>query len=170
MDGSLCIVAPHWHQACSTLSDERTRNGLINVAGLRCGLRPKRSDDLEGSLSDIFPVYRLDPGLGKEQERKLRCQLRPTKRRRGNGSTPRLKSRIAPLSGNRLGSHKRHGFRREETDRSTFSDASRCFMPSARLIPATDYNRPLFQAVPVADYFSLGRTILLAFQQCKLKG
>ena len=81
MDGSLCIVAPHWHQACSTLSDERTRNGLINVAGLRCGLRPKRSDDLEQSLSDIFPVYRLDPALGKEQERKFAMLATPNEKK-----------------------------------------------------------------------------------------
>ena len=81
MDGSLCIVAPHWHQACSTLSDERTRNGLINVAGLLCGLRPKRSDDLEQSLSDIFPVYRLDPGLGKEQERKFAMLATPNEKK-----------------------------------------------------------------------------------------
>ena len=80
MDGSLCIVAPHWHQACSTLSDERTRNGPIN-AGLRCGLRPKRSDVLEGSLSDIFPVYRLDPGLGKEQERKFAMSATPNQKK-----------------------------------------------------------------------------------------
>jgi hypothetical protein len=68
---ALCIVTPYWHQACFALSHERTRNGLFNVAGLRCGLRPKRSDDLEQSLSVICPVYRLDPGLGKEQERKF---------------------------------------------------------------------------------------------------
>ena len=80
MDRSLCIVTPHWHQACSTLSDERTRNGLINVAGLLRGLRPKRSDDLEQSLSDIFPVYRLDPGLGKEQERKFAMLATPNEK------------------------------------------------------------------------------------------
>jgi hypothetical protein len=44
---------------------ERTKNGLMNVAGLRCGLRPKRSGDLEQSLSDIFPVYRLEALKGK---------------------------------------------------------------------------------------------------------
>ena len=71
MKSTLCIVMPYWHQACFTLSHERIRNGLFNVAGLRCGLRPKRSDDLEQSLSVICPVYRLDPGLGKEQERKF---------------------------------------------------------------------------------------------------
>ena len=71
MMSTLCIVTPYWHQACFTLSHERTRNGLFNVAGLLCGLRPKRSDDLEQSLSVICPVYRLDPGLGKEQERKF---------------------------------------------------------------------------------------------------
>jgi hypothetical protein len=68
MKSTLCIITPYWHQACFTLSHERTRNGLFNVAGLRCGLRPKRSDDLEQSLSVICSVYRLDPGLGKEQE------------------------------------------------------------------------------------------------------
>ena len=61
----------YWHPTCSTLSDERTGNGLFNVAGLRCDLRPKRSDDLEQSLSATCPVYRLDPGLVKEQERKF---------------------------------------------------------------------------------------------------
>jgi len=71
MESMLCIATPYWHQACFTLSHERTRNGLINVAGLRCGLRPKRSDDLEQFLSVICPAYRLDPGLGKEQERKF---------------------------------------------------------------------------------------------------
>src|SRR5271165_471467 len=71
MKSTLCIVTPYWHQACFTLSHERTRNGLFNVAGLRCGLCPKRSDDLEQSLCVICPVYRLDPGLEKEQERKF---------------------------------------------------------------------------------------------------
>ena len=71
MESMLCIDTPYWHQTCFTLSHERTRNGLINVAGLRCGLRPKRSDDLEQCLSVICPAYRLDPGLGKEQERKF---------------------------------------------------------------------------------------------------
>ena len=138
MKSALCIVTPYWHQACFTLSHERTRNGLFNVASLRCDLRPKRSDDLERSLSVICPVYRLDPGLGKEQERNLRCSLRPTKRRLGNGSTLRLRARMAPLSGNRSGSHEGDGFRRGETDRSTFSDASRFSTPSARLIPEAD--------------------------------
>ena len=58
----LCIVKPYWHQACSTLSYERTRNGCFNVAGLRCGLCPTRSDDLEQSLSVVCPDYRLGPG------------------------------------------------------------------------------------------------------------
>ena len=59
----LCIVKPYWHQACS-LSYERTRNGCFNVAGLRCGLCPTRSDDLEQSLSVVCPDYRLGPGNG----------------------------------------------------------------------------------------------------------
>src|ERR1700758_1465973 len=71
MKRMLCISAPYWHQACCTLSCERTRNGLFNVAGLRCGLCPKRSDDLEQSLSVTCPVDLLDPGLEKEQERKF---------------------------------------------------------------------------------------------------
>src|SRR5271165_3446133 len=45
---------------------------------------------------------------------------------------------MAPRSENRSGSHQGDGFRRGETDRSTFSDASRCSTPSARLIPAAD--------------------------------
>jgi hypothetical protein len=73
--------SPYWHQACFTLSHERTRNGLFNVAGLRCGLRPKRSDDLEQSLSVICPVYRLDPGLGKEG--KEICDVRYVQRKEG---------------------------------------------------------------------------------------
>src|SRR6516162_10324926 len=117
MNRSLCIVTPHWHQACFTLSDERTRNGLTNVAGLRCGLRSKRSDDLEQSHSAIFPVYRLDPGLGKEQERKFAMSATPNQKKARKRSTPRLRSRIAPLSGNRLGSHKRDSFKLVETDR-----------------------------------------------------
>lgn len=71
----------------------------------------------------------------------MRCSLRPTKRRRGNGSTPRLRARMAPLSENRSGSHEGDCFRRGETDRSTFSDASRFSTPSARLIPRPTQNR-----------------------------
>ena len=50
----------------------------------------------------------------------------------------RLRARTAPLFENRSGSHEGEGFRRGETDRSTFSDASRFSTPSARLIPAAD--------------------------------
>ena len=45
---------------------------------------------------------------------------------------------MAPLSENRSDSHEGDSFRRGETDRSTFSDASRFSTPSARLIPAAD--------------------------------
>jgi hypothetical protein len=136
MKRMLCISAPYWHQACCTLSRERTGNGLFNVAGLRCGLCPKRSDDLEQSLSVICPVYRLDPGLEKAQERNLRCWARLTKRRRGNGLILRLRARMAPRFGNWSGPNRGDGCGRGETDRSTFSDASRCYTPSARSIPA----------------------------------
>ena len=106
MESTLCIVTPYWHPVCFTLADERTRNGLFNVAGLRCGLRPKRSGDLEQSLSVICPVYRLDPGLVKEQERKLAMFATSNEKKARkrvdppievqNGATVRKSVRFAP--------------------------------------------------------------------------
>jgi hypothetical protein len=61
--------------------DERTQNGLINVVGLRCGLRPKRSGDLEQSLSDIFPVYRLDQDSGSNRKRKFAMLATPNEKK-----------------------------------------------------------------------------------------
>ena len=46
------VLRSLWH--------ERNRNGLFDVAGLRCILCSNRSDDLEQLLSDFCPISWLD--------------------------------------------------------------------------------------------------------------
>jgi hypothetical protein len=135
MDRLLCIVAPHWHWACSTLSDERTRNGPLNVAGLRCGLRSKRSDDLEQSHSAIFPVYRLDPGLGKEQERKFAMSATPNQKKARKRVDPTIEvQNCATVRKSVRLAQKRQLQTRGDRPFNILG----CFAPSARLIPAAN--------------------------------
>ena len=105
IESMLCSIIQYWHQACCCLFHERITGRLFDVAGLRCGLCPKRSDDLEKLLSDFSPIYWVDPGLGKVQEKKCVMSLMSNEQKArqwvdsmiqsGNSSTSRKSLRLA---------------------------------------------------------------------------